>query len=732
MRVASKAVFIGRLVAAGIQNRMLAPSILFVGIFAATGVSSSPNREDPLQGLSVREILAEYEQSVRDLGGLDSESTSEIHHTGDIQGQAALHEFMSLTVRRDGNQLAFDRTLRYLDEDGMDILLSRDITVIDDRAYRLVHESGKGYSRSDVLISADLKAESRRARALLGRARVLDGQAIGDDLPLATIFREAGTAQIRVRNESVGGHRTIRLETNTPTGNYVMWLDPAKRFQPRRIEIRRTENDLYAGRLVGSPPPELPPGAISNLPAVPMKEHLTIVEVTQLVQFEDGIVVPTAARIQVTRSYANGQAVTTEVLYRRTILPSIPGFDAMSMFAAAVPEGSKVFIDDAPAILYEWRDGGESPTVDAHLVAGIDRVVEAIRMRSGDDLVHALTAIGDVEATPRLYAPYCGVNCLYAAMRMYDRNIDYARLVRPEYIGTRHGSSLAELVKAATDNGLYAVPVSRLTFRDLRRASHPVIIHTKSELTSTEYDHFVLVLGEYDGSFLILDPPEGPMFLTAAELAPLWDGRGLILSQETIVLLDVLGGTWFVLGATLVLVAIATALLRYLQRRWLRWGNNSSRMVRVGLSGVQLISICVVAVITGAAFHFRSDSSFLAHPDGLAVIERIHAVKFLVHIDVQTTEAAVEGDVIIVDARPDADYQAGHVTGAISVPPDSTRVHRTTALAGVPKDARIIVYCQNSVCQYDEKVARSLLNDGFTNIEIFSGGWDEWQARKKQ
>lgn len=50
---------------------------------------------------------------------------------------------------------------------------------------------------------------------------------------------------------------------------------------------------------------------------------------------------------------------------------------------------------------------------------------------------------------PRKAGPYCGVYCLYAVMKLYGQEVDFRQLLKPEYIGSRRGSSLAELKKAA-------------------------------------------------------------------------------------------------------------------------------------------------------------------------------------------------------------------------------------------------------------------------------------------
>ena len=39
------------------------------------------------------------------------------------------------------------------------------------------------------------------------------------------------------------------------------------------------------------------------------------------------------------------------------------------------------------------------------------------------------------------------------------------------------------------------------------------------------------------------------------------------------------------------------------------------------------------------------------------------------------------------------------------------------------------MYCQSAGCKYAEIVAIKLIDDGFSNISIFKGGWVEWAAK---
>jgi len=137
-------------------------------------------------------------------------------------------------------------------------------------------------------------------------------------------------------------------------------------------------------------------------------------------------------------------------------------------------------------------------------------------------------------ARRRYSGPYCGLFCLYSIMKLSGKNSDIKELIKPEYIGSRKGSSLTELKKAAEDNGMYAVSVNKLTTKGLRQSPYPIILHVKSTLDKKDYNHFELYLGCKNGKARIFDPPDPVRSVSFHELAPRWDGSGLIVSDTPV------------------------------------------------------------------------------------------------------------------------------------------------------------------------------------------------------
>lgn len=95
--------------------------------------------------------------------------------------------------------------------------------------------------------------------------------------------------------------------------------------------------------------------------------------------------------------------------------------------------------------------------------------------------------------------------------------------------------------------------------------------------------------------------------------------------------------------------------------------------------------------------------------------------------------ATVDGKrALILDARPSLFFEQGHVPGALNLSrQDFARDYRRlspTLKAAVDKP--IVVYCSGGDCHDSRLVANALLTLGFSNVTVFTGGWEAWSAAK--
>jgi rhodanese-related sulfurtransferase len=80
------------------------------------------------------------------------------------------------------------------------------------------------------------------------------------------------------------------------------------------------------------------------------------------------------------------------------------------------------------------------------------------------------------------------------------------------------------------------------------------------------------------------------------------------------------------------------------------------------------------------------------------------------------------GDVVLVDVRPEAEYEAGHIEGAHSMPLEELE----RRLAELPPDAEIVAYCRGPFCAYAHEAVRRLHAAG-RSARRLEEGWPEWR-----
>ena len=85
-------------------------------------------------------------------------------------------------------------------------------------------------------------------------------------------------------------------------------------------------------------------------------------------------------------------------------------------------------------------------------------------------------------------------------------------------------------------------------------------------------------------------------------------------------------------------------------------------------------------------------------------------------------ERFAQGKVVVLDVRPEAEYRAGHIAGAVSAP-----LERLDAIAaGLPKRREVVAYCRGPYCVYADDAVR-LLRARSLRARRLDVGFPEWQ-----
>lgn len=77
---------------------------------------------------------------------------------------------------------------------------------------------------------------------------------------------------------------------------------------------------------------------------------------------------------------------------------------------------------------------------------------------------------------------------------------------------------------------------------------------------------------------------------------------------------------------------------------------------------------------------------------------------------------------VVWDVRPLEEFEAGHIPGAVSVPPGEVR----RRLRSVPKDAEVVAYCRGPFCVFADDAVRALRDRGRRAARL-EDGFPEWR-----
>ncbi|MCX6996386.1 MAG: rhodanese-like domain-containing protein [Kiritimatiellaeota bacterium] len=91
-------------------------------------------------------------------------------------------------------------------------------------------------------------------------------------------------------------------------------------------------------------------------------------------------------------------------------------------------------------------------------------------------------------------------------------------------------------------------------------------------------------------------------------------------------------------------------------------------------------------------------------------------------------QAVNTGAPVLLDARPAADFRAGHLPRAQSLPFELAPELFAPLQATLTRAQPLLTYCTRNDCDEGLELALFLRQQGYTNVMLFPGGLHEWRA----
>ncbi len=316
----------------------------------------------------------------------------------------------------------------------------------------------------------------------------------------------------------------------------------------------------------------------------------------------------------------------------------------------------------------------------------------------------------------------CGLYCLYAISQYYEKDVQFKSLAKPDYQSDPVGSTLSDLCRAAADIGLHAIPAKGLSLSTLKRCPYPLILAVRAFPESKKLDHYFVALPGKGGRKLILDAAAGREVESEEKLRAQWNGLALVVADKAFSL----GSVFWPSYAKLLFLIVAAAGIRILIPRFPAIFNRRMFISPMNsLLRVAVVLLCIVAFPLIPVV-FQREGSLLGSSETVAAVQDRHYGTFLPRVTANQLKEFSDGGAVIVDARLQRDFDAGHVPGAINVSPLETEKQIASVMKPYQPAVPIIVYCQSSQCDLAFIVSRNLNRLGFSRIYYYEGGWADW------
>lgn len=140
------------------------------------------------------------------------------------------------------------------------------------------------------------------------------------------------------------------------------------------------------------------------------------------------------------------------------------------------------------------------------------------------------------------------------------------------------------------------------------------------------------------------------------------------------------------------------------------------------MKSIRMLLLPVLALALGLCWQ-------LWHPNGL--IGKKNAPKTSDGFQRISWEAAqsrvTSGEWLLIDARPEDQFEALHIPGAVSLPSHSYPEALLFFLEEHGKERPALVYCSSTDCDSSVELAKRLRELGHKELRILDGGFLSWQ-----
>jgi len=138
------------------------------------------------------------------------------------------------------------------------------------------------------------------------------------------------------------------------------------------------------------------------------------------------------------------------------------------------------------------------------------------------------------------------------------------------------------------------------------------------------------------------------------------------------------------------------------------------------------LKLAIVMIVTAGMLTATEVPLEKASPKVQALLQQNHLKVVDTPYVQQRASLTGEKATVLIDARPNKKYRAGHLPGALSIP-DSKFDDYFGQIQSLDRGREMITYCGGWKCIKSPKLAAMLTAKGFKNVKVYQAGFPAWK-----
>ncbi len=349
-----------------------------------------------------------------------------------------------------------------------------------------------------------------------------------------------------------------------------------------------------------------------------------------------------------------------------------------------------------------------------HSEASVTNDSEANNAVSRERAVYQVSLAGHGVGTS-----HCGLHALQAISYALGQPIETEELfATPRFLSSPDGSFPSDLREAADTFGLAIRPIKGVTAQELQFLSSPALLQINAHRDGN-VKHWIAVMHADSKGVSVYDSAQEISHITPEELNVLWDGSALLVGLTSG---DVSSSYWWLKAARIfrlaiwVFIPVAGLLAIDHVRRRLAFLQNGFLLFGSVLLLACLLSLpLLMHVNQGSAVRYARVQAMLDEKPAVDTTDVPYIRDF-------------PGDEspVVIDCRVAADFESGHIPGAVSLPINSGLTRWVRFTEQLDQNRPIVVYCQSAGCGWADITHQRLSCLGFKS-KVYSGGYKRYE-----